>query len=190
MRTIRRLALATTVMCGLLAAGTAASAATVSPPIRWTGKIATASGSTSTGGAGWDAKTGAVRLTVTTGSLAYGYCVTVYFDWSSTSHHDARALRDCRAHDTATYTFSDSSPTNLRGTLSKLGVCYGPADKRGWCVTGVGTHFIYMDWTPWPDTTRTTPCDLSWVRRNASGTVSAFLDPHPLLGRLTSTGHC
>jgi opacity protein-like surface antigen len=192
MHTTRRLTLAATATATLLAAAAAAAtpAAAVTPPTLWQTTIATASGTTSAGSAGWDVKTGTVRLGVSTGELAAGSCVTVYFDWASHGHHDSRALRSCKPHDSIAYTFKDDSPTNLINHPSKLGVCYGAADSRGTCVRGAGTHYVTMDWTPWPDITRATPCDLSWARRNATGTLSTYLDPHSRSGGLSAPNKC
>lgn len=192
MHTVRRLTLAATATCALLAcaAAAAAPASAVTPPTLWQSRIATASGTTSVASAGWDARTGTVRLAVSTGDLAAGSCVTVYFDWASHGHHDGRAVRSCRPHDSIASTFGDDAPTNLVSHPGKLGVCYGAADKRGTCVRGAGTRYVTMDWTPWPDITRTTPCDLSWTRRNANGTVSTFLGPHARSGGLSAPGKC
>jgi len=192
MNTARRLILAATATCSLLAtaAATAGPASAVTPPTMWQANVTTAAKSASTGSAGWDATTGTVRLSVSTADLAAGSCVTVYFDWASHGHHDGRALRDCLPHDSISYTFGDDAPTNLAGRPGKLGVCYGAADKRGVCVQGVGTSYVTMDWTPWPDITRATPCDLSWARRNTNATVSAYIDPHARSGGLSAPGKC
>jgi hypothetical protein len=127
------------------------------------------------------------KLTVKTGTLATGKCVTVYFDWVSHTHNDARAVRNCQSNTTLTYTFTETDTSQLSGKVSKIGDCYGIKDQRGTCF---GTQTITNDWTPWPDTTRTSPCDLSWVLRDANGRITKFLDPHPTSAALGSGGTC
>jgi hypothetical protein len=156
----------------LLTATVTAQAATTT----WRQSIAGAKSTTSTGSITWDNSAFSEKLTVKTGVLATGKCVTVYFDWVSHTHNDARAVRNCQSNSTLSYTFTETDTRQLSGKVSKYGVCYGFKDQRGTCT---GTKAIRNDWTPWPDTTRATPCDLSWVLRNANGTITKFLDPHP-----------
>ena len=71
----------------------------------------------------------------------------------------------------------------LKATLpdagaGKVGICYAPDDKLGTCVQAKGTTVPSMNWAAWPTVSRSTPCDESWDRRNADGTVSSFLDPN------------
>ena len=187
-RATRRWALrpAVALFLALLAALTAtmtAQAATTT----WRQSIAAAKGTTSTGTITWDNTAFSEKLTVKTGTLATGKCVTVYFDWVSHTHNDARAVRNCQSNSTLTYTFTETDTSQLTGNVSKYGVCYAIKDQRGTCI---GTQTITNDWTPWPDTTRTAPCDLSWVLRNANGTITKFLDPHPTSAALRSGGTC
>jgi hypothetical protein len=172
----RRGAVAALLCAALLGAGaTAASAATGDQS--WTGQITTAKATSSSATAVWNGRTYYLSLRVTTGTLAAGRCVTAYFDWTSKGHHDARAVRDCQSATTVTYVFPDATPSNITGAANKVGICYAPQDKVGTCVRGHGTQDPRMNWTPWPDLTRTTPCDLSWVRRNTDGTTADYLDP-------------
>jgi hypothetical protein len=152
----------------------------------WNGSLAAASG-TSTGTITYDNQAFTEKLTVQTGTLATGKCVTVFFDWVSHTHNDARAIRDCKSNDTLTYSFSESDTSQLSGKVSKYGMCYGLKDQRGTCI---GQKTITNDWTPWPDTTRTAPCDLSWVLRNANGSLTMFIDPHPTSTTLRPGGTC
>jgi hypothetical protein len=175
-RLSRRLVAITTLLCaGLLATGAAANAAT--GDVTWTGQIVTADGTASTATVVYNPKTYYLDLQVSTGAVAAGRCVTVYFDWSAKGHHDARAVRDCQSNTTVSFAFPDATPSNIVGGPTKLGVCYAPDDKLGTCVLAKGTTVPSMNWTPWPNLTRTTPCDLSWDRRNTDGTVTTFLDP-------------
>jgi hypothetical protein len=155
----------------------------------WTGSMPTASGTSSTVTATWNTSTYGLTLSVQTGTLGAGKCVTAFFDWSATHHHDSRALRDCKSGDTVTFSFPDATPSNITGGPDKLGLCYAAQDKKGVCVHGVGTAVPTMDWTPWPDFIRSTPCDLSWSTRGADGSVTSFLDPHSQLAK-TSYGAC
>jgi hypothetical protein len=142
----------------------------------WQGSIATANGTTSTVRATWQVSPPAVQLTVTTQSLAPGKCVTVFFDWAATGHYDGRAVRNCQSNTTLTHAFSEPVPTTITSGGHKNGGCYGLKDQHGACV---GTGSIDFDWTPWPDTTRSAPCDLSWVLRDANGHLTSFIDSHP-----------
>jgi hypothetical protein len=172
----------------LLGAGLVPASAATGDHV-WTGSMLTASGTSSAVTATWNTSTFALTLSVQTGTLGTGKCVTAFFDWSAKGHHDARALRDCKSGDTVTFSFPDATPSNIVGGPDKLGLCYAALDKKGVCVHGVGTAVPTMDWTPWPDLTRTTPCDLSWSLRASDGTVTSFLDPHSLLPK-TSYGAC
>lgn len=183
MRLSRRLAAVTILLvAGLLSTGAAANAAT--GDTTWTGQIATAEGTASIATVTYNPKTFFLNLQVQTGVVPTGRCVTVYFDWQSKGHHDSRAVRDCKSDDTVAYAFPDATPTNIIGGPSKLGICYGPDDKLGTCDKAKGTEVPSMDWAVWPNLTRATPCDLSWDRRNADGSVSSFLDPHSLVAAL------
>ena len=153
----------------------------------WKQAIATANGTQSTGRVTWQTSPLSVQLTVTTGTLAPGKCVTVFFDWATPTHYDARAIRDCRSHDTLTHTFVEPTPSTLSGQANKYGICYGLKDTHGTCI---GQGSIYLDWTPWPDTTRPDPCHLSWIVRNANGTVTSFIDTHPRSATLRPGGTC
>lgn len=166
-----------------LTTSTTAQAATTT----WRQSLAAANGTTSTGTITWDNTAFSEKLTVKTGTLATGKCVTVYFDWVSHTHNDARAVRNCQSNSTLTYTFTETDTSQLTGKASKYGVCYAIKDQRGTCI---GTQTITNDWTPWPDTNRTAPCDLSWVLRNANGAIVKFLDPHPTSAALRSGGTC
>jgi hypothetical protein len=170
-------------LLAVLTATTTAQAVTTT----WRQSLATAKGTTSTGIITWDNSAFTEKLTVKTGTLATGKCVTVYFDWVSHTHNDARAVRNCQSNSTLTYTFTETDTSQLSGNVNKYGVCYALKDERGTCV---GQGGIANDWTPWPDTTRTAPCDLSWVLRNANGTITKFLDPHPTSTALRSGGTC
>jgi hypothetical protein len=176
----------------LLGTGVAAAAAVASDP-SWTGSFPAASGrapgSRGSVTATWNVQTHALSLTVATGKLAAGRCLTVYFDWTSKGHHDARAVRDCRSNDHVTVAFADASPANITGGPEKLGLCYALNNKQGTCLRHKGS-MIRMDWAPWPDLTRTSPCDLSWVRRNSDGTTSSFIDPHSAQSRLATATSC
>jgi hypothetical protein len=153
----------------------------------WRQSLAAANGTTSTGTITWNNTTFTEQLTVRTATLAAGKCVTVFFDWVSHTHNDARAIRDCRSNDTLTFSFSEGDTSQLSGKASKFGMCYGVKDQRGTCV---GQKTITNDWTPWPDTTRTAPCDLSWVLRSSTGTQTSFMDPHPTSAALRAGGTC
>lgn len=176
------LALLLVFAAGLAGAGPASAASTT-----WRQSLPTAKSTISTGTITWDNTAFSEKLTVKTGTLATGKCVTVYFDWVSHTHNDARAVRNCQSNTTLTYTFTETDTSQLTGQVAKNGVCYGIKDQRGVCV---GTQTITNDWTPWPDTTRTAPCDLSWVLRDANGTITKFLDPHPTSAALLSGGKC
>jgi hypothetical protein len=184
----RLVAVLTLLSAALLATGAAANAAT--GDVTWSAKIATSAGTSSTATVVYNPKTFFLNLQVTTGTLAAGRCVTVYFDWTAKGHHDSRAVRDCHSTDTVSFAFPDATPSNITGGASKLGVCYAPDDKLGTCTESNGTTVPRMNWTPWPDITRTTPCDLSWDRRNADGTISTYLDPHSQSAVLASAGTC
>jgi len=190
MRAVARLgAIATLLSAALLGAGiTTANAAT--GDVSWTGSIATATKTSSSATATWNPKTYYLSLKVTTGKLAAGRCVTVYFDWTSHGHHDARAVRDCQSSSTASYVFTDATPSNIAGGANKVGVCYGPQDKVGVCVRGHGSQEPRMDWTPWPNLTRSTPCDMSWVVRSAAGATTSFIDPHSQKSGLAAYTSC
>ena len=156
----------------------------------WTQGIATASKTTSTASATWGPPSApAVSLAITTGTLAAGKCVTLFFDWTTSGHHDARAIRDCRSNDTLSQAFSEPLPTNISGGPQKLGVCYGDDDRRGTC-TQIGTGGIEFTWSVWPEPTRSHPCDLSWVHRAANGTVTQFIDPNAQQATLSAPGVC
>jgi hypothetical protein len=155
----------------------------------WTGSMPTASGTSSAVTATWNTSTYTLTLSVQTGTLGAGKCVTAFFDWSAKGHHDARALRDCVNGDTLTFSFPDATPSNIIGGPNKLGLCYAAVDKKGVCVHALGIAVPTMDWTPWPDLTRSTPCDLSWAARGTNGTITSFLDPHSQLAK-TSYGAC
>jgi hypothetical protein len=192
MRLARRLAAAAAVCATFLGVGlgVADSAGAATGDLSWTGRITGGSATAGTATVVWNPKTYGLTLKLTTGALAAGRCVTVYFDWTSRGHHDARSLRDCRSADTVSYAFKDPNPSNIAGGVNKLGVCYGVQNKLGACVIGHGTHKPAMDWSRWPDATRTAPCDLSWVRRNADGTISSFIDPHAQLDELRPYASC
>lgn len=167
----------------VLVGGQAATAASST----WGQSITTAGGTQSTGTARWNTSPLSVRLSVTTGTLAAGRCVTVFFDWASPTHYDARAIRDCRSNDTFTYTFTEPTPSSLSGTASKHGICYGTQDTHGVCS---GSGSIVMDWTPWPDKTRSDPCVMSWALRNANGGQTSFIDTHPRTATLSAANTC
>jgi hypothetical protein len=152
----------------------------------WTGSLPVAKGST-TGTITWDNRAFTEKLTVKTGTLAAGKCATVFFDWVTHTHNDARAIRDCKSNDTLTYSFTEADSSQLTGKVRKFGLCYGVKDQRGTCT---GQRSITNDWTPWPDTTRTAPCDLSWVLRNANGALTTFIDPHSTSATLRPGGTC
>lgn len=179
---------------GLLGTGLTAASAAVGDH-SWTGSLPTATSASkaavSRGSvtADWNNKSHALSLTVDTGRLAAGRCLTVYFDWTSKGHHDARAVRDCKSNDELTYTFADASTANITGGPEKLGLCYATNNEQGTCLRHRGS-MIRMDWTPWPDLTRSAPCDLSWVRRNSDGTTDMFLDPDSSQSRLQPDGAC
>ncbi len=116
--------------------------------------------------------------------------MTAFFDWTAKGHHDARALRDCVSADTVTFSFPDATPSNITGGPDKLGLCYAPLDKKGVCVHAIGTEVPTMDWSPWPDLTRSTPCDLSWASRAGDGTFSSFTDPHSQLAKTSTYQGC
>ncbi len=149
----------------------------------------TAAGTSSSVTVTWNTATSTLSLSVTTGTLAAGKCVSAFFDWTARGHHDARALRDCANGDTVTFSFPDATPSNIVGGPDKLGLCYAPLDKKGVCVHAIGTAVPTMDWTPWPDVTRSTPCDLSWASRGTDRSFTSYLDPHSQLAK-TSYGVC
>ncbi len=192
MRFVRRLAAAAAACVALLGIGlgAAGTAGAATGDLSWTGRIAGESATSSTATIVWNPRTYGLTLRITTGTLAAGHCVTAYFDWTSHGHHDARSLRDCRSTDTVSYSFSDSTPSNIAGGVNKMGVCYAVQNKLGTCVVGHGTHKPAMNWSPWPDASRVSPCDLSWVRRNADGTISSFIDPHSQLDQLRAYTSC
>ena len=173
----------TLIVLTALAGATGASASSRT----WKQSITTAGGTQSSATITWNTSPLSVRLSVTTGALAAGKCVTAFFDWATPDHYDARAIRDCRSNDTLTYTFNEPSGTGLSGQAKKHGICYAVKDGHGTC-TGQGS--IIMDWTPWPDTNRSTPCDMSWVVKNADGTTTSFIDAHPRSPTLGSGGTC
>jgi hypothetical protein len=190
MRLLPRLGAGTFALCvALLFAGVDVGNAATGD-LTWTGQIAASAGTSSTATATWNPSTYYLSLRITTGALSAGRCVTAYFDWSSKGHHDARAVRDCKSADTVTYAFADATPSNIVGGPNKLGVCYAPNDKLGTCVQGHGTHVPRMDWTPWPNVSRATPCDLSWIRRNADGTTSSYIDRHSEKSGLVTYAAC
>jgi hypothetical protein len=180
---VRSLLALLVVLVAVLVVGPVAEASSTT----WRQSIATASGTASTATVTWNSSPLSVRLSVTTGALAAGKCVTAFFDWATPSHYDARAIRDCRSNDTLTYTFTEPTPSTLSGQASKHGICYAVKDGHGTC-TGQGS--IIMDWTPWPDTTRSAPCDMSWVLRDTNGHQSTFIDAHPRSPTLSSDGIC
>jgi hypothetical protein len=188
-RTPRRILAVSVFTVALMGTGAVAAVAAAANP-SWTGQIASASGTKSSGSASWNVTTHALSLKVVAGKLASGHCVTVYFDWTSKGHHDARAVRDCRSNATVSYQFSDATPSNITGGPEKLGVCYGPNDKKGVCVRDVGSATIRMDWTPWPNLTRTSPCDVSWYRLNSNGTTTSFIDPDSQRSKTASGKTC
>jgi hypothetical protein len=185
-------AVTSVLVLALLGTGLTAASAAVSDR-SWTGSLPSAagmpSGSRGSVTATWNVQTHALSLTVATGKLAEGRCLTVYFDWTSKGHHDARAVRNCRTNDRLTVAFADATPANITGGPEKLGLCYAMNNKQGTCLRHKGS-MIRMDWSPWPDLTRTSPCDLSWVRRNSDGTTSSFIDPHSAQSRLGTNGAC
>jgi hypothetical protein len=157
----------------------------------WTHVIASGAGSTSTASATWSVATPSVRLALTTGTLAAGRCVTVFFDWGSTGHHDGRALRDCRSQDSVSMSFAEPTPNNITGDPQKLGVCFGPDNKQGTCASAPGlTGTVFMDWSIWPDLLRGSPCDLSWGKRSSDGSFAQFLDPDPMRPTSLLSGLC
>jgi hypothetical protein len=190
MRLSRRLVTVSTLLCTALIGTGVAAANAAAGDVTWSAKIATSAGTSSTGTVVYNPNTFYLDLQVTTGTLPAGRCVTVFFDWSAKGHHDSRAVRDCRSGDTVSFAFPDATPSNITGGASKLGVCYAPNDKLGTCDETNGTTVPKMNWTPWPDITRTTPCDLSWDRRNADGSISTYLDPHSQSAGLASPGAC
>lgn len=178
MRIARRVALAAALaLIAVLGVGLSSAAAATGDQT-WTGSIPTASGTTSTATATWNPSTHALLLVVRPATLAAGRCITMYFDWMANGHHDARAVRDCRSVDKTSYHFPDATPSNITSGVEKLGICYGPEDKKGTCVRHAGAATPAMDWTPWPNYSRTSPCALSWSRRNSNGTITTYLDPH------------
>jgi hypothetical protein len=158
----------------------------------WTHTMATGTNSTSTATATWTlTTTPSVQLSLTTGPLATGKCVTVFFDWASSGHHDARALRDCRSNDSVSMTFTEPTPNNITGDPQKLGECFGLDNKKGVCEMATGdTGTIYMDWSIWPDPLRGSPCDESWAKRTQDGALTQFLDPDAMRPTLTLLGVC
>lgn len=169
---------------------TAATVALAKGTRTWTQGIASGGKTTSIGTATWGPVSApSMNLSITTGTLAAGKCATVFFDWTSKGHHDSRAIRDCRSNDTLTQVFAEPLPTNITGGPQKLGVCYGEDDRRGTC-TQIGTGGIEFTWSVWPELTRTTPCDLSWVHEAADGTRTEFFDPHPQAATLSAPGLC
>jgi hypothetical protein len=80
---------------------------------------------------------------------------------------------------------------NITGDPQKLGVCFGPDDKKGTCEFAAGrTGTIYMDWSIWPDLLRGSPCDVSWGKRVQNGTFTQFLDPDPMRPTVLASGLC
>ena len=55
------------------------------------------------------------------------------------------------------FAFTDATPSNIIGGPSKLGICFGPENKLGTCDKAKGTEVPSMNWTPWPNITRSTP---------------------------------
>ena len=178
MRITRRVALTAVLSIFALLGLGLSSAAAATGDRTWTGRISTAAGTSSTATATWNPGTRSLLLIVRTGTLGAGRCVTVYFDWTAKGHHDARAVRDCRSSDGTSYHFPDATPSNISGGVEKLGLCYGSADDRGTCVRHVGQGTPVMDWTPYPNYGRSSPCALSWSRRNSDETLSHYLDSH------------
>jgi hypothetical protein len=188
-------AVTSVLVMGLLGTGLTAASAAVGDH-SWTGtlpgatvaagKAAVNRGSVT---ADWNNKSHALTLSVDTGRLATGRCLTVYFDWTSKGHHDARAVRDCKSNDELSYTFADASTANITGGPEKLGLCYALNNNQGTCLQHKGS-MIRMDWAGWPDLSRSAPCDLSWVRRNSDGTTDMFLDPDSSQSRLQPDGAC
>jgi hypothetical protein len=170
--------------------GASATTANARANQTWTHSIASGTGSTSTATATWSLSTPSVQLALTTGPLPAGKCVTVFFDWGSKGHHDARALRDCRSQDTVSMTFAEPTPNNITGNPQKLGVCFGLDNKKGACEFAGDTGTIYMDWSIWPDILRGSPCDVSWGKRTEGGAFTQFLDPDPMRPTLLVSGLC
>ena len=186
---LRRLS-AIGVLAGLLVGVGVTGASAATTYSSWSQDIVTAARTTSTATATWSASTPYLRLDLRTGALAAGKCVTVFFDWASSGHHDARALRDCKSNDTLSSVYAEPTPTNITGDPQKLAVCYGLDDRHGHCVDAAALGMIEMTWAAWPDLTRPRPCDLTWVRRDANGVLTQFLDPHPKMSRLRALGSC
>lgn len=187
---LRRMVVAALLVGLISAAGmNAASARTATKT--WTHSIASGAGSTSTATVTWSLSTPSVQMALTTGPLPTGRCVTVFFDWASNGHHDARGLRDCRSNDTVSMSIAEPTPNNITGDPQKLGVCFGPDNKKGTCEFAAGdTGTIYMDWSIWPDPLRGSPCDESWTKRTPDGGLTQFLDPDPMRPTLLPIGLC
>jgi hypothetical protein len=155
----------------------------------WSQQIA-AGTQKSSASATWSTDAETLQLSVTTGSLAAGKCVTVFFDWKSSGHFDARAVRDCKSNDSLSMSFTEAKPNTIVGGPNKLGVCYGPDDSKGTCLFKSGASgTVFMDWTPWPNSTRSNPCDETWTKRAANGALTQFVDPHPTRATVVS-GSC
>lgn len=179
------------VLVGLLSAVGLNTASAGTTTKSWTHTMATGTNSTSTATATWSLATPSVQLSLTTGPLAAGKCVTVFFDWASSGHRDARALRDCRSNDTVSTSFAEQTPNNITGDPQKLGMCFGLDNKKGGCEFAGGlTGTIYMDWAIWPDPLRGSPCDESWVKRTQDDSLTQFLDPDAMRPTLTTLGVC
>jgi hypothetical protein len=188
MRTIRRFTTVAALCTALLAIG--AGVANAAANQTWTGQVITSAGSASTATVVWNTQTFFLSLQVKAGTLRSGSCVTVYFDWTAKAHHDSRAVRSCQSGATMSFTFGDPTPSNITGGPDKLGICYGPLDKKGACTAARGTAVPPMDWTPWPDLSRESPCDLSWARLTASGVKNTFVDPNSQRSSLATATTC
>jgi hypothetical protein len=176
-------------LAGLIFCAGTNGAAAAATSQSWTHQIG-AGTQKSSASATWSTDAQTLQLRVTTGTLAPGKCVTVFFDWKSSAHYDARAVRDCKSNDSLSKSFTEAKPNNIVGGPNQLGVCSGSDDTKGTCQFKSGAaRTIFMDWTPWPDSSRTDPCDETWVKRAANGTVTTFVDPHPTQGTLVS-GRC
>src|SRR5689334_1166750 len=130
MTTVRRALAVALVTVGALA-WPAASAQATTGDVYWSASVKTSSTTSALSAVRWNILPHTVTMSVVTGPLAAGTCVTAYFDWSSTGHHDARALRSCVSSGKISYVFKDATPQNIINRPTKLGVCYGPLDKRG-----------------------------------------------------------
>lgn len=162
----------------------------------WTRSVPAENGTSSLVRVRFNRKTFALGLMVRTGQLATDKCVTAYFDWASRGHHDARALRDCQSNSSVTYWFKDSNTGNLErpGHANRLGACYAANGKTTSCYIVVGTigkdPFPPMNYSPWPNPARATPCDLSWVERRSNGTMTSFIDHHSRRNNWVSATSC